>query len=117
MEGLVIAARWEMMLLLVGLMLVVVYKILTGGIEVSGLLTVKGGRDDGSFSPARVQMLMATVLTAMYYLLRVLDRQSAASLPDLPAPLVAILGGSHAVYLGGKARSFLFGKTPPNGSK
>jgi len=117
MQGLVIAARWEMILLLGGLMVVVAYKMLTGGIDCSGLLTVKGGTDDQSFSPARVQMLMATVITGVYYLLQVFDSRSVDSLPDLPAPMVAMLGGSHAVYLGAKARGLFFGKSGPDGSK
>jgi len=105
MPGLVAAARWEMYILLGGLMIVVVCKVLAGGIHLSGLLTVKGGKDHGSFSPARVQMLMATVLAAMYYLVQVIGNPSATSLPDLPGTLVGILGGSHAIYLGGKVQS------------
>jgi hypothetical protein len=73
MHGLVTAARWEMIILLGGLFLAVVYKLFTGGIDMSGLLTVKGGPDNGQLSPGRVQMLMATVLTAMYYPLLVLN--------------------------------------------
>lgn len=117
MEALVSFARWEMMILLGGLMLAVVYKLFTGGIDMSGLLTVKGVPGDQSFSSSRAQMLMSTVVAGMYYLLQVIDNPSATSLPDVPPTLVAILGGSHAIYLGGKARSLLFGKRGNNGSK
>ena len=117
MDALVSFARWEMMILLGGLMLAVVYKLFTGGIDMSGLLTVKGGSDDQSFSSSRAQMLISTVVAAMYYLLQVIDNPTAKSLPDVPATLVAILGGSHAIYLGGKARNLLFGNRGDNGSK
>jgi hypothetical protein len=105
--------RWEMIILLSGLMVVVVYKLFTGGVTLSGLLMVKGGDDDNTFSPARLQMLMSTVLAGMYYLLQVINNPSTNSLPDVPTPLVGILGGSHAIYLGGKVQSLqdqLFGK-------
>ncbi len=105
MPGLVTAVRWEMIILLGGLMGVVVYKLLTGGMNLSGLLEVKGGVDDETFSPARSQMLMATVLAAMYYLLQVINNPSSTSIPDVPTPLVGVLAGSHAIYLGGKVQS------------
>ena len=94
MPGLATAVRWEMV-------------ILIGGLK------VKGGHDEGTFSPARLQMLMSTVLAAMYYLLQVINNRGSNSLPDVPATLIGILGGSHAIYLGGKVQSFqdqLFGK-------
>jgi len=55
---------------------------------------------------------MSTMLAAMYYLLQVINKPTSASLPDVPAALVGILGGSHAIYLGGKVQSLqdsLFG--------
>jgi len=120
MPGLVTAARWEMYILLGGLMAVVASKVFGRGIQLSGLLTVKGGTQDGSFSPARAQMLMATVLAALYYLIQVINSPSATSLPDMPPTLVGILGGSHAIYLGGKVhslRDLLFGKEPGTPTK
>jgi hypothetical protein len=113
MPGLVTAVRWEMYILLGGLMVVVVYKLFTGGIDLSGLLTDAKGR----FSPGRAQMLMATVLTAVYYLIQVTENPSTDSLPPLPATLVGILGGSHAIYLGGKARDLLFNNSGKDKSK
>jgi hypothetical protein len=113
MPGLVTAVRWEIIILLGGLMVVVVCKLFTGSVTLSGLLTVKGGDDDNTFSPARLQMLMSTMLAGMYYLLQVINSPPSNSLPDVPTPLVGILGGSHAIYLGGKVQSLqdqLFGK-------
>jgi hypothetical protein len=114
MPGLATAVRWEMVILLGGLIAVVVSKLFTGGVMLSGLLKVKGGNDEGAFSPARLQMLMSTMLAAMYYLLQVINNRGSKSLPDIPATLVGILGGSHAIYLGGKVQSLqdaLFGKS------
>lgn len=113
MPGLVTAVRWEIIILMGGLMVAVVYKLFTGGVTLSGLLTVKGGDDDNTFSPARLQMLMSTLLAGMYYLLQVINNPSATRLPDVPTPLVGMLGGSHAIYLGGKVQSLqarLFGQ-------
>jgi len=102
------------------LMIVVLSKVFAGGITLAGLLTVKGGKDDGTFSPGRAQMLMATLLTAMYYLIQVINNPTAGSLPPLPGTLVGVLGGSHAIYLGGKMQSLwnlLSGTQSRNGSK
>jgi len=105
MPGLVTAARWEMFILLGGLMVVVACKLMMGSVNLSGLLMVKGGVDDETFSPARSQMLMSTMLAAMYYLLQVITNPSSTSIPDVPMPLVGLLGASHMIYLGGKVQS------------
>lgn len=113
MHGLAVATRWEMIILLGGLMAAVVYKLLTGGIDMSGLLTVKGGKDDGTMSAGRVQMMMATLYTALYYLMQLIGNPHTGSLPPVPGPLVGVLAGSHAIYLGGKAfglKDLLLGK-------
>jgi hypothetical protein len=107
MSGLVTAARWEIALLMSGLMLAVMYKLFTGGIGMSCLLTARDARGNPSFSPGRAQMLMSTIVTAMYYLLQVIDNRSADSLPSLPNTLVGIVGASQAIYLASKARSLL----------
>ena len=61
--------------------------------------------DDGrrSFSPARLQLLISTVVVAAQYLHAVLAHRRLDSLPSLPQSVVALLGGSQAAYLGGKA--------------
>jgi len=115
MHSLAAAARAEMIIILAGLMVVVVYKLFTGGINLSGLLTSKAGQ--ANFSPGRAQMLMATLLTAMYYLIQVIENPSNNSLPPLPGTLVGVVGGSHLIYLGGKAWTHLFSKPGPNQSR
>jgi hypothetical protein len=103
------AAQLETIILLSGLMIVVACKLIAGDIHRSGLLTVSKDprRPDApsEFSPARAQMLMATLLGAMYYIIQVINNRSADRLPDAPSALVGIIGGSHAIYLGGKVQS------------
>jgi len=108
MKSVATLAYWEGLILLGGLFGIVFWKLLTGGISLSGLLD--GDRREGSdistsFSPGRVQLLMFTISSALYYLLQVIDNPS--SFPKVPDALVAVLGGSHAVYLGGKAQGLL----------
>jgi len=100
------------LILLGGFFGVVAWKLVTGGICLSHLLYVKrragtGRADAACFSPARVQLLIVTILTASYYLLQVLH--DPTKFPDIPAAWVAALAGSQAIYLGGKAQSMVFG--------
>jgi hypothetical protein len=83
---------------LVGLVLVVMYQILTGKIELKGLL--QNGRD---LSVNRVQWLMVTMLGALYYFFQTLANPT--ELPDLPRELLFIQGGSGLIYLIGQYRS------------
>ena len=100
--------RFELWLLIGGLALVVTYKMLTGGINMSGLLDDKATR---ALSPERVQLLVFTVIGAGYYLLLAMETASSARLPDIPEEVVLLLGGSHFVYLGGKSWSHFFPKS------
>jgi hypothetical protein len=93
-------------LLVFGFGAIVVLQIVVGRISLAGLLVTKGtagGPDDESYSPARLQLLIFTVVVAAQYLHAVVVNPSQDSLPALPRGVVAALGGSHAVYLGGKA--------------
>jgi hypothetical protein len=81
---------------------IVVYKIATGNIGLTGLLDAKQPDGRPAFSAARLQLLMFTVVVAGYYLHEIIVNPHRAALPDLPQSVVAALGGSHAVYLGGK---------------
>lgn len=103
------AARLETIILLAGLMIIVACKVIAGDINLSGLLTVSKDPTQSDapseFSPARAQMLMATLLGAMYYLIQVINNPSPDTLPDAPSTLVGVIGGSHAIYLVGKVQS------------
>ncbi len=87
---------------ILGLVAVVVLQIVTGRISIAGLLESKDADGRTSFSPARLQLLIFTVAVAARYLYMVLKNPGQASLPSLPMGVVAALGGSQMVYLGGK---------------
>ncbi|HEX3526397.1 MAG TPA: hypothetical protein VH988_04960 [Thermoanaerobaculia bacterium] len=92
-------------LLTCGFFGVVALKIVTGEMSLAHLLDAKDGTPNGSYSPARLQLLIFTVVVAANYLHGVITNPQQNSLPDLPMSVVAALGGSHAVYLGSKAFS------------
>ncbi len=87
---------WEVWALLFALFATVVLQLLTGQINSSRLLMRKDG--NRSFSPERVQLLLATFAAAFEYLSQVLKDPS--HLPEVTPRWIALLGGSHAVYLG-----------------
>ncbi len=105
MQHLVPIVRLELTLILGGLALVVVYKSLTGAINMRGLLDDKKTH---ALSPERVQLLVFTVMGAGYYLLLAIEHAPNGRLPDFPGEALLLVGGSQVVYLGGKTWSHLF---------
>jgi hypothetical protein len=95
-------------LIIIAFAAVVFVKLLTGGINTNHLLY--GKKKDGRwyFSPGRVQLLVVTVFIAFGYFMSVLKNPNRTSLPDVDESVLALLFGSHAIYLGGKARALLF---------
>jgi hypothetical protein len=106
MGALVRFIRWEVLTLVLGLAGIVLFELLGGQINTKFLLSGSGGRGhmakDGSFSPARVQLLLSTLGLALYYLMQVTNNPTSG-LPDVPESWPALLGSSHAIYLGSKA--------------
>lgn len=104
----------EVYVFLGALIAIIAYRMLTGQINVNYLLygTQKGG--DRYFSPERVQLLLFTLGTAMFYLNDVMQHRTSGVLPDVSTETLALLGGSHAIYLSGKAYMMLF-KNPGKG--
>jgi hypothetical protein len=106
--------RLDVIVFLGGLAAIIAYRLLTGGINTKYLLYSKGKGGKRSLSPERVQLLLFTLGTAMAYLLEVTNQiertkpGEALSLPDIPVKTLALLAGSHGIYLGGKAYSMLF---------
>jgi len=88
---------------LLGLAAIVLWQITSGRIAIAGLLTAKDADSRTSFSPARLQLLIFTVVIAARYLYQVFAHLGQTTLPPLPSSVVAALGGSQAVYLAGKA--------------
>ena len=118
--------RWEVQLFLLALFGIVAMQILTGQISTKKLLygrksdagdPVVGadglthGRkkeDTPYFSPERVQLLLFTLGAAFYYLTQVLNNPNPGTFPPLPESWTAVVGGSNAIYLGGKAYARLW---------
>ncbi len=107
MPQLVALMKWEVIVFLGALAGVVAVQMLTGQINTSGLLYghISGRRrgEDEYFSPERVQLLVLTLGAAFYYLSEVLNNPNTGTFPPLPESWVALLGGSHLVFLGGKS--------------
>lgn len=101
---------FEVLLFLGGLAAIICYRLLTGGINTQYLLYGKQKRGPRYFSPERLQLLLFTLGTAMFYVVDVLEHRNTGVLPDIPAQTLAMLGGSHAIYLGSKAYTTLFKK-------
>lgn len=105
MDTLSTILRYEMFFVLVALALIIAYRLLTQQINTDGLLRDKvSGRET---SPGRLQMLIVTLLIAIYYVAEVLQTQK---MPDMPRELLLALGGSHLFYLGGKLYALLASK-------
>jgi len=85
-------------------------QILSGRIHTKFLL--HGTRKDGSryFSPERVQLLLFTLGTAGNYFVSAAQNAGRGILPDVSQQTLMLLGGSHALYLGGKAYFMLLMK-------
>ena len=96
MRSLKSVAEWEIIVIITSTALVSLWKLLKDG-SFGGLLRA----EDKTLSPGRIQMLMATVLVALQYLLSTI--QDPTHLPDISSNLVGVLGGSQLIYLGGKA--------------
>lgn len=77
------------------------YRLLTGRINLGGLLTVNGQ----TFSPSRLQLLIATVSGLAAYATASL---SAHALLPVPNEWLALFALSHGSYLGPKAYRAFF---------
>jgi hypothetical protein len=104
MEYLKIFMRWELIGTIAALAVVIGYRLLTGAINLNGLLRDK---KTSRTSAARVQLLILTMYAALYYAMLVLKEVQQTdqnrSLPDLPQQLLYAIGAGHALFLGAKS--------------
>jgi hypothetical protein len=100
---LVSVARLEVSFILIGMAIVVAYQMLTGRINVRGLLS---DTEDGSFSVSRAQLLVLSLVGLILFIARVAGSQ-IGTLPDVPQELLLVVGGSNGVYLLVKGRRLL----------
>ena len=98
---------WELLLFFLCTFGMVVGLMFSGRIKLVGLFY--GTRADGStyFSPERVQLFLFTLAVAFQFLSAVLH--DPTKFPEVPGSWLAMLGGSHFVYLGGKATAAFLG--------
>lgn len=92
---------------ILALAVVVAFKLLAGQINVHGLLLDKA---TGKFSPGRLQLLLVTVGAAAYYGFEILLASESGALPQVPGPVLFVVGASNAGYLGGKVYASLLAK-------
>jgi len=106
-------ARLEGLLLFGAFLAITLWKLFVGNISLSGLF--EGDRREPQspegavsyVSAGRVQCVLTSSLVATYLLIQV--GSSPTEFPKIPNALLAILAGSHGLYLGGKAKSLLIG--------
>lgn|SRR5574341_1396921 len=100
----------ELWAFLTGLAIVVAYGMLSGTINMKGLLDDKFGVTPASppsspgsgFSPARLQLMLASVAVAFYYIGQIFTTLKTGEFPTIPNEMLYVLGGSHTFYLGSK---------------
>lgn len=87
--------HFEVLFILYALAATVFYQILTGRINLSGILSHKSG--SGQLSPGRVQLLLATIAASASYLTQV-AKATNGKLPDMDANWLYVFGGSSGIY-------------------
>jgi len=92
--------------LLGSLFVIITMRLLTGGINVHGVLRTKSPTGEDTISPARIQLLVFTLAAAGTYLGWALEARGTGRMPKVPESWVVTLGGSNLFYLGSKAFAF-----------
>jgi hypothetical protein len=87
--------HFELLGFLFALAAAVIHRMLSGGINVAGLLSQKDGT--GQTSPERVQLLLATIAAGASYLGEV-ARSSTGTMPDVSNAWLYLMGGSSGIY-------------------
>lgn len=107
MTQMIAVLTFEIWFLISALAAIVAFKMLSGGIRTKGLLRDK---QTGTVSPARVQLLLFTLVGAAAYLTQVVEQAQAGghAFPDVPQELLWLIGGSQALYLVGKSNMRFF---------
>ena len=105
METVAVMLRIEIWGFLIGLGAIIFYRMVTGAINTKGLLQDKGA--GGGFSPARLQLLISTIVVAFYYLGQALSSTNTGKFPTIPNEMLLVLGGSHTLYLGSKTLALI----------
>lgn len=94
-------ARVGLEIWLLGLALIVGWRLLVEGDAFRGLLASRIG---AGIEPDRLQLLVASVSGAIVYAASAVQavQQGASRMPDVPDALITVLATSQAIYLAGK---------------
>lgn len=102
-------AHWEVLGFLMALLSLICVQLLAGQINTRGLFLGRKGDGTQYFSPERVQLMLFTIGFAFQFLAGVL--RDPSKFPVVSESWILVLGGSHLLYLGGKAGAFFLGKS------
>ena len=105
--------RYEVLLFLGALALIVAYQLLTGKINLRRLLFAKGRsaagpstrRRTSGLSPSRIQLLIVSIGVAIYLLAEAL--RDPSRFPEIPTGLLLLMAGSQILYLTRKANNLM----------
>jgi Kef-type K+ transport system membrane component KefB len=90
--------RIEAIVFVAGVAIAVFWKLLTGAIVARGLINDK---ISGEASPARLQLMVSTLLAAAFYAQAIVASRDFA-LPQPNDAILAVVGGSNIIHLGDK---------------
>lgn len=116
MGMLAIATTWGLCGWFAALGIVIAFRCLSGDVGLAGILAHDAaGQAEGRPAPERVQLLVMFLFALVAYGRIALSAPSGHAMPPVPPELMALLGGSHSIYLSGKLTRALQGrkKTSP----
>ena len=115
--------RFEILLFLGALSLIIFYQLLAGNINMRRLLFAKGQAAAGpstrrwtsGLSPSRIQMLIVTTGVGFYLLAEVL--RDPNHFPEIPTGLLLLMAGSETIYLARKANNLILRRSRSRNSE
>ncbi len=115
--------RYEVLLFLGALALIITYQLLTGKINMRRLLFAKGRSAAGpstrrwtsGLSPSRIQLLIVTIGVAIYLLAEAL--RDPSRFPEIPTGLLLLMAGSGTIYLARKANNLILRRSRSRNSQ
>ena len=105
--------RYEVVLFIGALALIIFYQLLTGKINMRRMLFAKrrdaagssARRRTGGLSPSRIQLLVISIGIAIYLLAAVV--RDSGEFTEIPTGLLVLVAGSQIVYLARKANNLM----------
>ena len=115
--------RYEVLLFLGALALIIFYQLLTGKINMRRLLFAKGRsaagpstrRRTSGLSPSRIQLLIVSIGVAIYLLAEAL--RDPSRFPEIPTGLLLLMAGSGTIYLARKANNLILRRSRSRNSE